>query len=83
MDDDLVSENADLKSQLAQMEKAHNDVLARLTVREEKVLALSKQVERMEVKMAMTKKEEDEIISDLRLIFSLSKLSNKQCIDII
>lgn len=66
MDDDLVSENAELKSQLAQMEKAHNDVLARLTVREEKVLALSKQVERTEVKMAMTKKEEDEIINDLR-----------------
>ena len=59
-------ENDKLKLQLAQFEKTQTDLQHRLEQRELKVLSLSQRSERLEIKLSMSKNDDERTIRELR-----------------
>ena len=62
----LMQENETLRLQLSQLEKTNADIQHRLEQREMKVLSLSQTCERLEVKLSMSKNDDERIIRELR-----------------
>mmetsp|Transcript_17173 Transcript_17173/g.26791 ORF Transcript_17173/g.26791 Transcript_17173/m.26791 type:complete len:1218 (+) Transcript_17173:172-3825(+) len=61
------SESAEvLQQRIAQMTKSYEELQARVVNRENKVLALSQKCERLEVKLSMTKSDDERMIRELR-----------------
>uniref|UniRef100_A0A7S2L9E4 Uncharacterized protein n=1 Tax=Leptocylindrus danicus TaxID=163516 RepID=A0A7S2L9E4_9STRA len=61
------SESAEvLRQRIAQMTKSYEELQARVVNRENKVLALSQKCERLEVKLSMTKSDDERTIRELR-----------------